>query len=152
MRQQAIATFTAYQSYPAALRLLDRHLQQCSDDTTALMQKGNLHLIAADYTNAVSVYTRLLTLTNGYVPRLNRSLAYLRLKNYDAAEADCRELLKSFPEASRTLRGLGEIAEDKKDTNAAIRYYEEFLSKNETETDETRMIAARLRGLKQTQQ
>ena len=152
LRQQAIATFTAYQSYPAALRLLDRHLQQCSDDTTALMQKGNLHLIAADYTNAVSVYTWLLTLTNGYVPRLNRSLAYLRLKNYEAAEADCRELLKSFPEASRTLRGLGEIAEDKKDTNAAIRYYEEFLSKNETETDETRMIAARLRGLKQTQQ
>jgi tetratricopeptide (TPR) repeat protein len=151
LRERAVATFTAYQSYPQAQRLLDRQLQQCPEDSTALMQKGNLCMMTGDYSNAVPLLTRALSLTNAYSVRFSRSMAYLRAGQLDAAEGDCQELLKSFPDFSRTYIGLGEIAQQKKDTNSAIQYYQQYLAKVGVDNEETRVVAARLRYLLQSQ-
>jgi Tfp pilus assembly protein PilF len=87
--------------------------------------------------------------TNLYAARLDRAFAYLQSGRLDAAEADYQELLRAFPTAYRAYYGLGEIAWQNKDTNAAIRYYQQYLSNAVARTEEFRVAAARLKSLRQ---
>jgi len=148
--ERAVATFTAYQSYSDALRLTDRQLQLAPNDAAVLANKGNLCILTGDFSNAIPPLTLSLSLTNTHMARFNRARAYLRTGRLDAAAADYQELLQAFPNALRAYLGLGEIALHKKDTNAAIRYCEQYLSKAEADTDETRLVAARLKSLQQS--
>ena len=147
--ERAVATFTAYQSYSDALRLTDQQLQLAPNDAVALANKGNLCVLTRDFSNAIPPLTLSLSLTNTYAARLNRAIAYLRTGRLDAAEADYQELLQAFPTAYRAYSGLGEIALQKRDTNAAIRYYEQYLSKAGADTEEAKTVAARLKSLQQ---
>ena len=88
-------------------------------------------------------------MTNTYGARLNRAIAYLQTGRLDMAEADYQELLQAFPTAYRAYRGLGDIALQKRDTNTAIRYYEQCLSKAGADTDEAKAVAAQLKSLQQ---
>jgi tetratricopeptide (TPR) repeat protein len=144
---RAVATFMAFQSYSDAIRLTDRQLQLVPDDPAALANKGILSVITEDYSNAIPILTRSLSLTNTYLARLNRAIAYLRTDRLDAAEADHQALLQQFPTAYRASAVLGEAALQKRDTNMAIRYYEQYLSKAEADTDEARFVAAQLKSL-----
>jgi tetratricopeptide (TPR) repeat protein len=146
---RALGIFTAYQSYSDALRIVDRQLQIAPNDPVALANKGKLYVLTGDFSNAIPVLTLSLSLTNTYAARLNRALAYLRTARVDAAEADYRELLQAFPAAYRAYYGLGEVAWQRQDTKAAIRYYEQYLSKAEANTEEARSVAARLQSLRQ---
>jgi tetratricopeptide (TPR) repeat protein len=146
---RAAGLFTAYRSYADALRIVDQQLQIAPNDPVALANKGSLCVLTGDYSNAISALTLSLSLTNTYAARLNRALAYLRTARLDAADADYRELLQAFPAAYRAYYGLGEIAWQKKDTSTAIRYYEQYLSKAEANTEEARSAAARLQSLRQ---
>jgi tetratricopeptide (TPR) repeat protein len=147
--ERAVATFTAYQSYADARRITDQQLQLAPNDPAALANKGNLCVLTGDFSNAIPPLTLALSLTNTYAARLNRALAYLRTGRLDAAEADYQELLQAFPTAYRACRGLGDIALQKRDTNAAIRYYEQYLSQAGADTDEAKAVAAQLKSLQQ---
>jgi tetratricopeptide (TPR) repeat protein len=146
---RAVATFTAYQSYPDAIRLTDRQLRLAPNDADALINKGNLCVLTGQFSNAIPPLTLSLSLTNSYAARFVRARAYWQAGRLDAAEADYQQLLQAFPNAFRAYNGLGEIALQKKDTNAAIRYYEQFLSQARADTEEARMVAARLKSLQQ---
>jgi predicted Zn-dependent protease len=146
---RAVATFTDYQCYSDAIRLTDRQLQLAPDDPAALANKGILCVLTGDSSNAIPILTRSLSLTNTYLARLNRASAYLRTGRLDAAEADYQALLQQFPTAYRVSAMLGEVALQRKDTNTAIRYYEHYLSKVEPDTEEARIVAARLKSLQQ---
>ena len=67
----------------------------------------------------------------------------------DAAEADYRDLLNTFPDSYRAYRGQGELALRRKDTNAAILCFEQYLSKTDADTPEAKYVAARLKSLQQ---
>jgi tetratricopeptide (TPR) repeat protein len=144
---RAVATLMAGGSYTEAMRLINRRLQANPDDAAALATKGNLCILMGQFSNAIPAFTRSLSLTNSYGVRLNRALAYLRAGQPDAAQADCQALLEAFPASYRAYFGLGEIALARKDTNAAMRYYEQYLAKAEPNTDEARRVAARLQSL-----
>jgi tetratricopeptide (TPR) repeat protein len=141
--------FTAYGSYSNALQIVERQLQSAPDNLAALINKGNLCLLIGDFSNAIPPLTRSLALTNVYAARIDRAFAYLQSGRLDAAEADYQELLRAFPTAYRAYYGLGEIAWQNKDTNAAIRYYQHFLSKAVARSEAFRIAAARLKSLQQ---
>jgi tetratricopeptide (TPR) repeat protein len=147
--ERAGATLTAFRSYADALRITDQLLQLTPNDPVTLANKGNLCVLTGDYSNAIPLLTLSLSLTNTYAGRLLRAIAYTRTGRLDAAEADYRELLQTFPAGHRAYNGLAEIALQKRDTNAAIRYYEQYLSKAEPDTEEARSTAARLKSLQQ---
>jgi tetratricopeptide (TPR) repeat protein len=148
--ERAVATFTDYQDYSDALRLTDQWLRLTPNDAVALANKGNLCVLTGDFPNAITPLTLALSLTNTYAARLNRALAYLRTGRLDAAEADYRELLNGFPTAYRAYYGLGEIALQRRDTNTAIQYCEQYLSKAGAGTEEAKAVAARLKSLQQS--
>jgi predicted Zn-dependent protease len=149
--ERAQATFAAGQSYSDALRLIDRQLQLAPNDPAALANKGNLYILTGDFSNAIPPLTLSLSLTNTYAARFNRAVAYLQTGRLDAAEADYQELLQAFPAATayRACFGLGEIALRNRDTNTAIRYYEQYLSKAGADTEEAKSVATRLKLLQQ---
>ena len=144
---RAVTTFADYQCYSDAIRLTDHQLQLTPDDPAALANKGILCVLTGDSSNAIPTLTRSLSLTNTYVARLNRAIAYLRTGRLDAAEADYQALLQQFPTAYRASAMLGEVALQKKETNTAIRYYEHYLSKVEPDTEDAKVVAARLKSL-----
>ena len=147
--ERAAATFMACQRYPDALRLIDRRLEAAPNDAVALANKGNILILTGNFSNAIPPLTLALSLTNTYAARYNRALAYLRTDRLDAAEADYQEILRAFPAAFLAYNGLGEIACRRSDTNAAIGYYQQYLSKAEAETEEAKHVAARLKSLQQ---
>ena len=149
LSDRAGAVFTAHQSYSNALRIVRQQLQFTPGNVPALVNQGSLYILMGDYSNAIPVLTRALSLTNAYSARVNRACAYLQTGRLDAAAADYQELLDAFPAAYRPYHGLGEIAWQKRDTNAAIRYYQQYLAKAVGDTDEARFVAARLKSLQQ---
>jgi hypothetical protein len=63
------------------------------------------------------------------------------------AQRDYETLRKSFPAAYPVYYGLQEIAYRNKDTNAAIRNCQLYLTNAPPNTDEAKLISARLRDL-----
>ena len=145
---RAAAAFTAQGSYSEALRIIDRHLRLAPDDAAALANKGILHILMNQFSNAIPPLTRALSLTNSYTAQRNLALAHIRTGQLDAAEADCRTLLEAFPAVSSTYSGLAEIALQRKNTNAAIRYYEQHLAGAEAGSDEAKRVTASLQSLR----
>ena len=146
---RAAAIFQDHGSYSNALQIVERQLQSVPDNITALVNKGGLLILVGDFSNAIPPLTRSLAMTNTYAARLNRAYAYLRSGHLDAAEADYREVLRAFPNTDRACFWLGDIAWQKKDTNAAIRYYRQYLSSGVARTEEFKFAAARLKSLQQ---
>ncbi|HOC56496.1 MAG TPA: hypothetical protein PKI20_12815 [Verrucomicrobiota bacterium] len=144
---RAIAGLMAHGSHSEAIRIIDRHLQLAPNDAEVLASKGMLHLLMNQSSNAIPPLTRALSLTNTYEIRRNLALAYLRAGQLDAAEAECKAILEAFPAAYSTYSGLAEIALQRKDTNAAIRYFKQHLAKTDANTDEARHVAAMLKSL-----
>lgn len=139
---RAVAAFIMHGSRSEAVRIIDRRLQLAPNDAEVLASKGMLHLLMGQYSNAIPPLTHALSLTNTYEIRRNLALAYLRTGQLDAAEAECKAILEAFPSAYSTYSGLGEIALQRKDTNAAIRYYKQHLAKTTPDTEEARQTAA----------
>lgn len=144
---RVVAAFAAHGSYSEAIRIIDRRLQLDPDDAECLANKGTLYLLMGQFSNAIPVLTHALSLTNSYNARRTLALAQLRAGQLDAAEAECKAILKAFPDAYSTYSGLGEIALQRNDTNAAIRYYEQHLAKTDANTEEARHVAAMLKSL-----
>lgn len=144
---QARASFTAHHSYSNALRIVGRQLQLAPDNLDALVNQGSLYVLMDDFTNAIPPLTRALSLTNTYAAWLNRAYAYVRIGRLDESEEDYRNLLRTFPTAYGAFNGLGEIAWQRKDTNAAIRYYQRFLAKAVPGSEAAAFADARLRAL-----
>ncbi|MCX6923120.1 MAG: tetratricopeptide repeat protein, partial [Verrucomicrobia bacterium] len=63
------------------------------------------------------------------------------------AEADYQEALRAFPNSYQSYYGLGEVARGKGETNAALRYYRQYLSNAPAGSPEARIVAGRLKEL-----
>lgn len=135
--------------YSNAHGVLDRHLKITPNDPLPLINKGVVHVRAKEYKEGIEVFTRLLaTQTNNSLARFNRAIAYLQSDMLDAAQKDYELLQREFPESFQVYFGLGEIAYRRKDTNAAIRYYESYLSNSAPTTAEAQTVINRLKELK----
>ena len=144
---RAASTFAAYGDYPDAFRIIDRLLELAPNDPAALAEKGSLCVLRGDFSNAIPPLTISLSLTNNYAARLTRAFAYMQSGRLDEAEADYNALLNTFPNIYQTYNWLGELALRRKDTNTAIRHFEQFLAKGGPDSREARVVAARLKTL-----
>ena len=83
--------------------------------------------------------------------RLLRAAVRVAGGEFDAARADYEVLLKSADASQQALFGLGNMAWRSHDTNAAIRYYEQFMSNNAFATPQAGVAAERLKQMKEDQ-
>lgn len=120
--------FAQLGSFTNAARIVDQQLRLTPDNQQALLDKGVLGMQAGELSNAIPVFTRLLSLTNAYAGRMYRAQAYLMAGQLEAAEADYREALRTAPTASDPYFGLAQIALRKRDTNTARQYEMQGLS------------------------
>jgi tetratricopeptide (TPR) repeat protein len=141
-------------SFSNALICIDRQLKLNPDNPNALVSKGYACLQLGALDQAAKVLTQAMDMETNNTPelrtyaRLNRAVTYLRADKLDLAQHDYETLRNSFPAAYPVYYGLQEIAYRRKDTNTAISYCQLYLTNAPPNTDEAKLISARLRELK----
>ena len=142
----------AMQCYSNALAATEERLNIAPTNTSALVNQGLAFLRLGDYDQAIPPLTRVLTLAtntpNYYVALLNRAISYLRSEQFDAAQADSETLQTAYPNAFQVYYHLGEMAYRRKDTNAALRNYELYLTNAPLNTEKAQFVAGRIKELK----
>ncbi len=145
----ATQVYMNYAEYSNALTVIDMQLKLAPDDQNALVNKGFACLQINEYEKAIPPLTRVLTLQSNYYPAmLNRAIAYLRSDRLEAARRDYEVLQKALPTEYRIYYGLGEIAYRKRETNAAVRSYQLYLTNSPPNTEEAKFISGRLKELR----
>jgi tetratricopeptide (TPR) repeat protein len=145
----ATQIYVARGLFTNALAIIDRKLESTPDDPAWLLSRGRVCLELKDYDAAIAALNRVLVLqTTNSQALYFRANAYLASDNLAAALADYKKLQNSFTNSFQAAYGLGEIAWRKHDTNEAIKNYEFFLAKVNTNTAEAETTLERLRELK----
>jgi tetratricopeptide (TPR) repeat protein len=130
------------------LEVLNQELTLNPDNPTALVNKGYACLQVSNYMDAIPPLTHALELqTNNLNALFNRAIAYLQCDKLDESQRDYEILQKAYPTEFRIYYGLGEIAYRRKDTNAAIRSYQLYLTNAPPGIPEAKTIATRLAEL-----
>jgi tetratricopeptide (TPR) repeat protein len=144
----AAQTYMDYRIYSNALSIIDQQLKLKPDNVNALVNKGFASLQVSACDQAIPALSHALELqTNNSLALYNRAIAYLQCGQLDAAQRDYEALQKAYPTFHKTYYGLGEIAYRRKDTNAAIRSYELYLTNAPPGTEEAKTVSARLSEL-----
>jgi tetratricopeptide (TPR) repeat protein len=137
------------QDYSNSVVTADKLLQVTPNNTNGLFLKGIALLQLGNYNNAVASFNRLMSLqTNNYAAQLNRAIAQLQAGNLNAARQDYEVVGKVVPQAYQVYFGLAEIAYRQKDTPAAIKNYQLYLTNAPPDTTEAKMVSTRLKELK----
>jgi len=145
----ALSVYFQNRQFSNALTTVNRLLKLTPDDPTLLVNKGVLSLQIEAFNDAIPPLSRALTLqTNNYTAQFYRAICYLRSDQLDAAQKDYLTLQRVYPKAYQIYYGLGEIAFRRKDTNAAIPYYEAYLTNASPNTGEALFVGKRLSKLK----
>jgi tetratricopeptide (TPR) repeat protein len=139
--------------YTNAMPLIERQLSLHPTNANLLLNKGFANLQAERYDEAILALTHLLTVETNMTDAhntalLNRAIAYLKSGKLDEAQQDYETLQKSFPTAFRIYYGLGEIAYQRRDTNAAIRNYQLYLTNSPANPEEIDSVRGRLKELR----
>jgi tetratricopeptide (TPR) repeat protein len=132
-----------------AVPLLKKNSEEDSTDIASLSNLGFAYMNLEKHELARDAFTKALELDpKSAIPRINRAITQLRLKNYDAAYEDYQVALLDFPNAYQVRFGLGEIAEVKKDTATAISHYEACLKAAQPGTPDFLLVSNRLATLR----
>jgi tetratricopeptide (TPR) repeat protein len=132
-----------------AQAVVNHALKSRPDDPVWLYNKSVIAIHLKDYPLAIAILDHVLEIqTNNANALFNRALANLQSGRLDAAQTDYLRLQQSASNAPPIAYGLGEIARLKNETNDAVRYYQIYLSGVNTNSDEAKTIAARLKELK----
>ncbi len=136
--------------YDEALENTESVLRVAPNQPIALFLKGVALIQLKNYDAAIGPLSRLLdNQTNNYAALLDRAIAYYKVNNFDAAKADYATVAKVSPKAYQVYYGLGEIAYHQKDTPAAIKNYELYLTNAPPSTvEEIKHVTRRLKELK----
>ncbi len=144
----AMYLYLAHGEYSNALAAADRFLRVVPDDVGGLISKGVIYMQLNAHAEAIAPLSRALVLQpTNYVAMFNRAVAYLQTDQLEAARSDYLELNRVFPMSYQVYFGLGEIAYRKKDTNAAIIYYQNYLSNAIPGSAEVEFVKTRLSEL-----
>jgi tetratricopeptide (TPR) repeat protein len=135
--------------YQPAARVLEQLTRREPGNAEYLSNKGLAEIQLSQFDSAIATLSEALRVapTNN-VARLNRGIAYLRAGRLEKAGEDYEALLSLSPDSTKVLFGLGEIAWRKRDTNAAIQYYEKCLEHRLPDAGDRRLVAERLKELK----
>lgn len=141
--------YNAYGLYTNALEVLDLQLAANPENVSALINKGYIYARLKAYEKAIPALTEALTIqTNNTKAMFNRAIAYLCNNDLAEAQADYERLLAMYPSAYQVHFGLAQVALQSKDTNAAIRHYEAYLTNAPPSAPESKLVQTRLKELK----
>jgi tetratricopeptide (TPR) repeat protein len=144
----ASQVYLRYGCFSNALLMMDQQLTLSPTNLNTLVNKGYACIQAGAFEQAIPPLTKVLEVqTNNYSALLNRAICYLRAGKLEPAQRDYEILQKAFPTAFQIYYGLAEIAWQRKETNAAIRNYQLYLSNAQTNTAESKFVSERLKGL-----
>jgi tetratricopeptide (TPR) repeat protein len=149
----AAQVFMNFHYYSNALPFLDRQLALAPDDINALSSKGLASVQVGAYQDAIEALTKVLNIETNSASDLHtqalfgRAVALLKLGKLGEARRDYEALQRSFPTAYQVYYGLGEIAYQLKETNAAIRNYELYLTNSPPNPEEIKGVERRLKEL-----
>ena len=143
-------------SFTNALLTLDRLLKIAPDSPFALVNRGVVSMQLNAFDDAIKHFTRAWTVqTNNYTALLYRAACQIRANHLDAAQQDYETLRRALPTLYQVHYGLGEISYRRKDTNAAIRHYENYVAyavpsatNAAPNAEEVNQVASRLAELK----
>ena len=136
-------------AYDQAKTAVAAVLKRQPDNAQALLDQGAICIQTRAYSEAIDPMNKLLKLQpNNQAALRNRAIAYLQSGQLDAARKDYETIQKTAPTAYPIYWGLGEIAFQRKDVPAAIKYYEAYLKYAPSDTDESKQTTERLRQLK----
>ena len=108
-------------------------------------RKGLAELRLTRFELAVATLTKAISLEPAEEQlRLLRAVAQLGAGHLDAARADYEELLKKPGGSQNALFGLGGIAWREGDTNAVMKYYQQFLSNSVAQSPQAAVAARSL--------
>lgn len=145
----ACKTYADNGRYTNALDLTDRMLALDPQNSAGWLNRGSFLVELNNYPEAITAFDRALALqTNNPTARLYRAIANLRSDQLEAAQADYETVQREYPQAFQICYGLGEIAWRRKDTNAALRHYESYLSNAPPQLAEFKFVANRVRELR----
>jgi tetratricopeptide (TPR) repeat protein len=132
-----------------ALAAIEQQLKLEPNNTKALLNQGALCIQLKDYARSIPPLTQVLQKEPRNQPALmNRAIANLQSGNLDEAEKDYLVLLEIEPDFHSALYGLGEIADRRKDSRKAIKYFELFLKNAPRGIVEIQAVEQRLKTLK----
>ena len=137
-----------------AVACIDRQLKLNPNNPQALASKGYACLQLGAFDQAITLLTQSLDMETNNTPdlkvaaRLNRAVTYLRSNKLEPAKRDYETLRKEFPSAYPVYYGLQDIAYRQKDTNAAIGFCQLYLTNAPPDTDDAKLVRARLKELR----
>ena len=147
-----VNVYARRRDYTNALSTVDYCLKLHPNNVGVLITKGYICILMQDFDASLDALDRALAIEPDNVQALlNRGIAYLRLERFDEAKKDYQALEQRFPGQQQVQFGLAEIAWRQKDTNAAIRYYQTYLTNAPPASPEAKLVIGRLkllRGLK----
>ena len=145
----AIDLYDQSKQFEKELATLDELLQKKPGQTELLVKKGATELELSRYEAAVGTLTKALATAPGNdEARLYRAVARLRAGELEAARNDYEPLLQKSVHSQNALFGLGAIAWRQHDTNAAIEFYQRYLSNGVQSSAQYMVAAERLKQLK----
>jgi tetratricopeptide (TPR) repeat protein len=145
----ATHVYMNYGQFSNALAIIERQLKLTPQDPSLFVNRGYAFIQLKAFDEAIASLSKGLTLQpSNSSALLNRAIAYLRAGKYAEAKSDYEALQKLFPTAFQIYYGLGEIAYNNKDTNAAIRNYQLYLKNGPPDGEETKFVSSRLQELK----
>jgi tetratricopeptide (TPR) repeat protein len=130
------------------LKILPAEPKASPERVSALFLKSVALMQLKDYDQALEPLNRLLSLQTNYAALLNRAIAFYKLDNLDAAKRDYQAVGQVVTNAYQVFYGLGEIAYKEKNTPAAIKNYELYLTNAPPGTEEAKVVYGRLKELK----
>ena len=141
--------FEEAQDWEAELPLLEGWLKRDPDNAKVLGRKGFAELQVGRYDAAIATLGRALMLAPAEAgPRLHRATALFRADELEAAREDYELLLKMPGFVQSAKFGLGNIAWRRKDTNAAVAWYQQYLSNASPQSAQYTLAAQRLKQLR----
>jgi len=143
-------SYLRIRDYSNALAAAEQVLQTAPDNPDGIFLKSVSLIQLQKYELAIPPLNRLLALqTNHYAAQLNRAIAYLKVGNLNASREDYEDVARVAPKAYQVYYGLGEIAYRQKDTAAAIKNYQLYLTNAPPQNpDEVKFVSDRLKELK----
>ncbi len=115
--------------YDAGVAIADRILQYDLDNAQALTYRGIMRMELKDYERAEIDFDRVLKADDDQLAALrNRALLFLRAGRLKEAREDYLRLQEIMPMAYAIYYGLGDIAYQEKDAEAAVGYYRKYLT------------------------
>ncbi len=145
----ACKTYADYGQFTNALEITQRMLQAQPTNAATWLNRGCFLVEVSDFDQAIRAFDKVLTLEpNNATALLYRAIANLRADHLDAALKDYEVIQQHYPKLHQAYYGLGEIAYRRKDTNAAIGYYEAYLTNSPPNRTERDLIVNRLRQLR----